>query len=299
MATRENRTGLIISDMPGKLFIVATPIGNLEDITLRAIRILKEVDLIACEDTRQTRKLLAHYDISKPTISYHEHNERERAPELISRMESNHNVALVSDAGTPMVSDPGFHVVKMAIERGIPVVAVPGASALIAALSASGLPADQFLFAGFLPPKRTRRRARLAALKSLEATLVFYESPRRIRETLSDALDELGDRPAVIAREITKLHEEFIRGMLSAIELPASSERGEFVLMIGPASRSRPERKPGQPAHSINDEIQRIMRDEGIAQKEALKRVARERRISKSEAYRAMLAEKEKERSEQ
>jgi 16S rRNA (cytidine1402-2'-O)-methyltransferase len=198
-----------------------------------------------------------------------------------------------------MVSDPGFRVVNMAVERGIQVVPVPGAAALIAALAASGLPTDEFLFAGFLPPKRMQRRARLAALKSLDATLVFYESPRRIRETISDALGALGDRPSVIARELTKLHEEFIRGTLSAIELPASSERGEFVLMIGPASRSLPERKSDQPAHSINDEIQRIMRDEGITQKDALKRVARERRISKSDAYRAMLAEKEKERSEQ
>jgi 16S rRNA (cytidine1402-2'-O)-methyltransferase len=280
--------------MPGKLYIVATPIGNLEDITLRALCILKEVDLIACEDTRHTRKLLAHYEISNPTISYHEHNERERAPELIAHLESNHSVALVSDAGTPMISDPGFRVVKMAIERGIRVVPVPGASALIAALAASGLPTDEFLFAGFLPPKRLHRRARLAALKSLDATLVFYESPRRIRETIRDALDALGDRPSVIARELTKLHEEFIRGLLSEIELPASSERGEFVLMIGPASRSQPERKSDQPAHSINDEVQRLMRDEGLTQKDALKRVARERRISKSDAYRAMLSEKEK-----
>jgi 16S rRNA (cytidine1402-2'-O)-methyltransferase len=277
--------------MPGTLYIVATPIGNLEDITLRAIRTLREVDLIACEDTRHTRKLLAHYDISNPTISYHEHNERERAPELIAHLESNHNVALVSDAGTPMVSDPGFRVVKMAIERRIRIVPVPGASALIAALSASGLPTDEFLFAGFLPPKRLQRRARLASLKSLDATLVFYESPRRIRKTISDALDALGDRPSVIARELTKLHEEFIRGMLSAIELPESSERGEFVLMIGPAP---PERKSDQPAHSIYDDVERLMRDEGLTQKDALKRVARERRISKSDAYRAMLAEKEK-----
>ncbi len=281
--------------MPGTLYIVATPIGNLEDITIRALRILREADLIACEDTRHTRKLLAHYDISRPTVSYHEHNERERAPELIARLESNAKIALVSDAGTPLVSDPGFRVVQMAVERGIQVVPVPGASAHVAALAASGLPTSEFLFAGFLPAKKSHRRARFDALKSLDSTLIFFESPRRIRAAVLDALDVLGDRPAVIARELTKLHEEFIRGSLSAMELPAGSERGEFVLIIGPPPGGPVERKPGQVAHSINDEVERLVRDEHITQKDALKRVARARGISKSDAYRAMLAEKEKE----
>src|SRR5215210_2359288 len=173
--------------MPCTLYLVPTPIGNLEDITLRALRVLGEVDLIACEDTRHTRKLLAHYEISKPTTSYHEHNERERAEELISKLESGISIALVSDAGTPLVSDPGYRLVRRAIEHGIKVIPIPGPVALIAALSVSGLPTDEFTFAGFLPSKKTARRARLLELADHKSTLIFYEAPHRIRETISDA----------------------------------------------------------------------------------------------------------------
>jgi 16S rRNA (cytidine1402-2'-O)-methyltransferase len=280
--------------MAGTLYIVATPIGNLEDITLRALRVLKEVDLIACEDTRHTRKLLAHYQISKPAISYHEHNERQRAAELVRKLEAGKNIALVSDAGTPLISDPGFRIVRGAIERGIRVVPIPGPAALIAALSASGLPASEFTFAGFLPPKRTARKARLRELASIESTLVFYEAPHRIRETVRDLRDVLGDRRCVVARELTKLHEEFIRGRLSEVESEAERMRGEIVLMIG--RRESEESGKGETEVSISERVAQIMREEGIDRRAALKRVAGERGIGKSEAYRAMLVERSERR---
>jgi 16S rRNA (cytidine1402-2'-O)-methyltransferase len=274
--------------MQGMLYLVATPIGNLEDITLRALRVLKEVDLIACEDTRHTRKLLAHYQIAKPTVSYHEHNEHERASQLVEKIQAGMSIAIVSDAGTPLVSDPGFDIVRLCAERNIPVVPIPGPSALIAALAASGLPTNEFTFAGFLPAKRAARRARLAEFAALRSTLLCYEAPHRIRETLADARDVLGNRPCVIARELTKLHEEFIRGSLSDIELNEGAARGEMVLLIGPPSGE--EAGPAEP-RSILEEIESIMRDEGLDRKDALKRVARARRISKSAAYRLVLAE--------
>ncbi|MEK6299207.1 MAG: 16S rRNA (cytidine(1402)-2'-O)-methyltransferase [Acidobacteriota bacterium] len=279
--------------MSGTLFIVATPIGNLEDITLRALRILKEADLIACEDTRHTRKLLSHHQISRPTVSYHEHNERERTSELIARLESGANIALVSDAGTPLVSDPGLRVVQEAIERGIPVVPIPGASAFIAAVAASGLPTDQFIFAGFLPSKRTARRARLAELGTLPMTIVFYEAPHRIKQALADAREMLGERRVVVARELTKIHEEFIRGDLTEIELPEGT-RGEIVLLFGPPAATRTgEVHASRP---VIEDVEELMRVERVDKKTALKRVARARGIGKSEAYRQMLTERAGER---
>ena len=271
--------------MSGTLYLVATPIGNLEDITLRALRVLREVDLIACEDTRHTRKLLSHYEISKPTVSYHEHNERERAADLIEKLRAGLNIALVSDAGTPLVSDPGFRLVRDSIDEGIAVVPIPGPSALVTALAASGLATSEFTFAGFLPARRHARRARLAELAPLRSTLVFYEAPHRIKETLADARDVLGNRQSVVARELTKLHEQFIRGALSEIEI--TEARGEIVLLIGPPTDD----KNVEPARSVLEEVEAAMRDEEIDRKSALKRVARARGISKSEAYRLMLAE--------
>ena len=194
--------------MAGALYIVATPIGNLEDITQRALRVLGEVDLIACEDTRHTRKLLTHYGINTPTISYHEHNERERATELLARLQAGASLAIVSDAGTPGINDPGFRVVRLAIENGVRVIPVPGPSALITALVSSGLPTDEFFFGGFLPAKSNARRGRLSELRTTPATLVFYEAPHRIAATLKDAHEILGEREAVVARELTKMHEE-------------------------------------------------------------------------------------------
>jgi len=276
--------------MAGTLYIVATPIGNLEDITLRALRVLKEADLIACEDTRHTHKLLAHYQISTPTISYHDHNERERSVELLKKLEAGQNIAVVSDAGTPLISDPGFRIVREAIERSITVVPIPGPSSLIAALSAAGLPEREFTFVGFLPARRTARRARLAELAGVDSTLVFYEAPHRIKETIDDALELLGNRDCVLARELTKLHEEFVRGRLSKIELSESATRGEMVLMIGPPLDWE---QPEEPQlTSILERTEQIVRTAGLDQKAALKQAARERGISKSEAYRRMIAER-------
>src|SRR2546427_2421105 len=211
--------------MTGSLYIVATPIGNLEDITQRALRVLGEVDFVACEDTRHTRKLLNHYGINAKTISYHEHNERERAAELLARLQDGANVAIVSDAGTPAVSDPGFRLVRLAAENGVRVVPIPGPTALISALVASGLPTDEFFFSGFLPARTSARRARLEALRRLATTLIFYEAPHRIAATLNDAREILGERKAVVARELTQMHEELARGRLSGLaERYASSE---------------------------------------------------------------------------
>jgi 16S rRNA (cytidine1402-2'-O)-methyltransferase len=280
--------------MHGSLYVIATPIGNLEDISLRALRLLGEVDLIACEDTRHTRKLLAHFQISRPTLSYHEHNERERTQELIDKLKFGMNIALVSDAGTPLVSDPGYALVQEAIAQGIQVVPVPGASALIAALAAGGLATDEFYFAGFLPAKSSQRRARLAALAGVNATLVFYEAPHRIKETLKDAREALGNRRCAVARELTKLHEEFLRGSLDEVReaMPQGDVRGEIVLLVGPPVEDAAEAIDRESVRSIAEEVAALMRDEKLDQKTALKRVARARRLSKSEAYRRLMAER-------
>ena len=278
--------------MVGTLYIVATPIGNLEDITLRALRVLKEASLIACEDTRHTRKLLAHYQISKPAVSYHEHNERQRASELVKKLEAGLSIALVSDAGTPLISDPGVRIVREAIDHQITVVPIPGPSALIAALSASGLPTSEFAFVGFLPARRAARRARLKELADVKSTLILYEAPHRIRATIEDAREVLGDRECVLARELTKLHEELVRGPLSEIEVAEGAERGEIVLLIGPPLRHQAKQPGHSPAHSIQEQVEEVMRTDGLDQKGALKRVARSRGISKSEAYRLMIGER-------
>jgi 16S rRNA (cytidine1402-2'-O)-methyltransferase len=203
--------------MTGILYLVATPIGNLEDMTYRAVRTLREADLIACEDTRHTRTLLDHYGIARPLVSYHEHNESVRSEELVAKMQSGASVALVSDAGMPLVSDPGYRVVMAAIREGIRVVPVPGASALVAAAAGSGLPTDAFYFAGFLPAKAGARVRTLEALRHETATLLFYEAPHRIVDTLGDVERVLGSRPVVVARELTKVHEEFVRGLVAEV----------------------------------------------------------------------------------
>jgi 16S rRNA (cytidine1402-2'-O)-methyltransferase len=281
--------------MAGTLYIVATPIGNLEDITLRALRVLKEVDLIACEDTRHTRKLLAHYQISKPTVSYHEHNEHDRAAQLIKKLEAGLSIALVSDAGTPLISDPGLRIVREAIDRGITVVPIPGPSALVTALSAAGLQTAEFSFIGFLPARQASRRTRLKEIADIESTLVFYEAPHRIKATIRDASEVLGNRDCVIARELTKLHEEFVRGRLSEIEVPEGSARGEIVLLVGPAVHGQAKQTGGEATRTVAEEVERLITAEGLDQKSALKRVARERGISKSSAYRMMIAERNEE----
>jgi 16S rRNA (cytidine1402-2'-O)-methyltransferase len=216
----------------GTLFLVATPIGNLGDISARALETLRNADVIACEDTRQTLKLLSHFGIQKPLTSYHDFNEREKALELAGRIEDGKNVALVSDAGTPAISDPGFRLVRLCRERGIPVVSIPGANAAITALSASGLPSDQFLFVGFLPPRKTARRDQLETLRTFRGTLIFYEGPHRILAAVEDIQEVFGDREACIGRELTKLHEEYLFGRLSEVR-PRIKELGEFVVVVG------------------------------------------------------------------
>lgn len=280
------------------LFLVSTPIGNLEDITLRALRVLKEVDLIACEDTRHTRRLLDHFGISKPTISYHEHNEQQRAEELADRLARGESIAVVTDAGTPGISDPAYRIVVAAIERGVTVTPVPGATAMIAGLVASGLPTDSFLFAGFLPHKKQARRAHFEELKSERATLVFYETPHRIREALIDVREILGDRQAAVARELTKLHEQFIRGSVSDIiaHFDANEPRGEMALVI--AGNRDDNLTPVEDA-SVNQQVERLMREQGLSRNDAIKQAARSRGLSKREAYRLMLEEKESNENEE
>jgi 16S rRNA (cytidine1402-2'-O)-methyltransferase len=268
------------------LYLVATPIGNLEDITLRALRILKEVDQIACEDTRHTQKLLSHYEIHRPLVSYHEHNELTRAPELVLAMEQGAQIALVSDAGVPLVSDPGFRLVTLSVRHHIPVIPVPGPSALLAALSASGLPNEEFLFVGFLPARSGERRRALERLRIEDRTIIFYEAPHRLDETLVEAREILGDRPACLAREVTKLHEEFLRGTLSEISASTAQRpaRGEITLLIGPipAEEQSGHRDTSQ---SLADRVDELMRQAKLDRKEALKLAAKERGITKRAAY--------------
>jgi 16S rRNA (cytidine1402-2'-O)-methyltransferase len=274
---------------PGTLYVVATPIGNLEDITYRAVRVLKEADLIACEDTRHTAKLLHHYGIDKPTVSYHEHNEVTRAEELVDKLEQGLNIAQVSDAGMPGISDPGYRVIKLAIERGVQVVPIPGASALISALAAGGLPTDNFQFLGFLPAKSGQRRTILEALRSSEQTTVVYEAPHRIGASMQDIVEILGsDRPIVLARELTKLHEEFIRGS-AALVLARVQEhelKGEITLLIGKGEAQ--ETQEGAGTKDIAQRLAEIMREQKLDEKAGLKVLAKERGLSKSEAYREL-----------
>ena len=270
------------------LYLVATPIGNLEDITLRAIRVLHDVDLIACEDTRQTQKLLQHYHIHTRTISYHEHNELTRAAELVLDLEKGISVALVTDAGMPGISDPGFRLISLAIRHHIPVVPVPGAAAFLAALVASGLPTDSFRFSGFLPAKSGPRRKLLESIRESPRTQIFYEAPHRIVECLEDVVEVLGpDRHVVIAREVTKLHEEFMRGCAGDVleKLKARTIKGEITLLIG---KTEGEAHEAPPKKNVSERVQEIMSEEKVDEKAALKRVAREYGISKSEAYREL-----------
>jgi 16S rRNA (cytidine1402-2'-O)-methyltransferase len=281
----------------GCLYVVATPIGNLEDISLRALRILKESDAIACEDTRQTVKLLTHFDIQKRLVSYHEHNEITRASEIIIELEQGAKIALVTDAGTPAISDPGNRLVSLCLRHGIRVVPLPGASAFVTALAASGMPIDEFTFIGFLPSRPTERRKRLRALAAEPRTLALYEAPHRLLDTLEDALEILGNRPAVVARELTKVYEEFLRGrvedLLEAVR--KKPPRGEITLLIGPAD--------GEAQHLATDGTQaaiplarrvtEIMNERGVDNKAALKQVARERGLTRREAYKQLLITRE------
>jgi 16S rRNA (cytidine1402-2'-O)-methyltransferase len=271
--------------MPGILYIVATPIGNLEDITFRALRVLREVDVIAAEDTRHTQILLSHHDIHTPLTSYHEHNEKTKAQELVTRLARGKNIALVSDAGTPAISDPGFRLVVQAIRAGVRIIPIPGASALTAVLSATGLPTDRFVFEGFLPAKKKLRRERLQTLRDETRTLIFYEAPHRLKDTLDDIHELLGNREAVLAREVTKIHEEFLRGPVSALvrEIGSGEVRGEVTLIIsGSAGESR-----------VNEDLLkaeiRELKGQGLRVKEIAEVLGEKFGYSKKDIYRLAL----------
>ncbi|NLV32480.1 MAG: 16S rRNA (cytidine(1402)-2'-O)-methyltransferase [Acidobacteria bacterium] len=274
------------------LYLVATPLGNLEDITLRALRILKEADLVACEDTRYTARLLAHYGISTPRESYHKFNEESRTRRFLEMLREGRTIALVSDSGTPLVSDPGYTLVEACRREGIPVTPIPGPSAAIAALVGSGLPADAFLFAGFLPPRAAARRRRLEELAPVPATLLFYESPHRLLASLGDMAEVLGERRACVARELTKIHEEFLSGTLPEL-LRILGERariqGEITLVI-----DRGEAAPGLPPFpdSIERHLAEEMEKSGLPRNEALKSVARQRGITRKEAYNLLIGDR-------
>ncbi|MGI8811734.1 MAG: 16S rRNA (cytidine(1402)-2'-O)-methyltransferase [Pyrinomonadaceae bacterium] len=282
--------------MSGILYLVATPIGNLADLSRRAIDVLKSVDLIACEDTRHTRKLLNCYSISNKLISYHEHNEAQRSQKIVTDLRAGRSVAIASDAGTPGINDPGFFVVQAAIEAGISIVPIPGAVAFVSAVIASGLPTDALFFGGFLPSKKTERLKRLREVASIPATLLFYESPNRLARSLADCLEVMGPRRAVYARELTKLHEEFVRGDLASLASSTDvlSVKGEIVLVI---DRERAESKPVSAPDTVASRVAEI-KASGVDQKFALKQAAREFGISKSEAYRYLQAVKDRQKAD-
>jgi len=259
--------------VPGTLYLVATPIGNLEDITLRAIRVLREAAVVAAEDTRHTGKLLAHLGIHTQTTSFYEQNELERIPRLISRLTAGESVALVSDAGTPGISDPGYRLVRAAIEAGIPVEAVPGASAVLTALVASGLPTNAFAFLGFAPPRAQARERWLASLATRQETIVFFEAPHRVRETLEAAARILGDRTAMVGRELTKLHEEKIRGRLTEILGQLTETRGEFTIVLAPADPAA-EKPPIPDNPALYREFCDLTENEGLGRRAAISRLA-------------------------
>lgn len=275
--------------MPGTLYIVATPIGNLEDITLRALRILKEVDLIAAEDTRHSRKLLSHFGISKPLTSYFDHNKDLKGDLILDRLREGQNVALITDAGTPCISDPGYQLVRDAVADSIPVVPIPGACAAITALSASGLPTDHFSFAGFLPNKQGKRRERLQGLAADRGVLIFYESPKRLLATLQDMLEVLGDREAVVSRELTKMYEEFLRGRLSRLvaQVQGREIRGEVAILVTPAEEPEVADAP-----AMEELLQKYLASGEMSLKDAVKRVALETGLPKSTVYAEALRQK-------
>lgn len=279
----------------GSLYIVATPIGNLEDITLRALRTLKEVALIAAEDTRQTRKLLTHYDIPTKLTSYHSHNALEKAPVLMEKIREGLSIALVSDAGTPGISDPGAILVSECLKAGILVVPIPGASAVTASLPVSGLPSDRFVFEGFLPQRAGERRKRLERLKHEEKTLVFFEAPHRIAKTLEEMSEIFGDREATICREVTKLHEEMTKSTLGTLlaGLKGKRARGEITLVVAGAQAGQHESAdPSKQQNTDEESLLKALRlkiGEGMDKKEAVKDVARETGASRNAVYAAAI----------
>ena len=268
---------------PGTLFVVATPIGHLEDITLRAIRTLKEVELIAAEDTRQTRKLLMRYEVSTPLLSYHDHNKERRTPALLDKLKAGNSIALVTDAGTPSISDPGHYLVRAVCRAGISVVPIPGASALIAALSVSGLPTDSFVFLGFIPRKPSKRKGFLERLKEEPRTLIFFESPKRLLALMQEVLNQMGDRNAVVARELTKIHEEILRGSLSEILKVLSARaaiKGECTLLVGGCEGAEASKR-----HLLVRDIRRLRLETSRPLSDVVKQLAREYGLSRKVVY--------------
>lgn len=280
--------------MPGTLYVVATPIGNLEDITLRALRVLREVDLIACEDTRHTGRLLAHYDIHKPTTSYHEHNENEKAGVLLQKLESGLQIALVSDAGTPCISDPGYRIVRQAHAHGIRVVPIPGPCSFIAALSASGRASDAFTYLGFLPARKNARAELLSSLRDEERTLIFFESPERLLEALEDMNQILGPRALTIAREMTKVYEELFAGTpKEGIEYFARKPvKGEIVMIIEPGTRATVSLE-SLDVGSLRQRVIGMTQGLGMMKTDAVKQLARELNVSRRELYRLLIDDEE------
>ena len=267
--------------MPGTLYILATPIGNLEDMTFRAVRILGEVDLIAAEDTRHSLKLLNHFGISKPLTSYFDHNQQFKGERILQALRQEKSVALISDAGTPCISDPGFNLVRAAVAEGIAVIPIPGPCAAVTALSASGLPSNTFTFAGFPPARQGKRRAFLNAIAPLPGTLVFYEAPHRLEETLRDIREVMGERQVVVARELTKIYEEFIRGTAGEVlaKVSQGKVRGEVVVLVVPGEA---EKAAALPLHEL---IGRLLRDEGLTVKDAAKKAAEMTGVTRNAAY--------------
>jgi 16S rRNA (cytidine1402-2'-O)-methyltransferase len=271
----------------GTLFLVATPIGNLEDISLRALRTLREADLVAAEDTRHSSKLLHHYEIRRPTTSLHEHNEFEKVPELVEQLRRGARIALVTDAGTPSVSDPGYRLVRAAIDAGIRVEAIPGPSAVLAALVSSGLPTDAFVFAGFPPPKAAARTAWLEVFRTERRTVVFFEAPHRIRETLADVRRVLGDREIVLGRELTKLHEELVRGPISSVLGRLGEPRGEFTVVLGGVSDDVTD----QPEQTTDNQLLTefgLLTENGLSRREAISELASRHRLRSRDVFAAI-----------
>ena len=269
--------------MIGKLYIVATPIGNLEDITLRALRILKEVDLIAAEDTRQTLKLLNHYEINKPLISYHRHNEETKSEILIEKLRNGENIALVSDAGTPGICDPGEEVIKKAIEENIEVIPIPGACAMINALIVSGISTKEFEFLGFLPLNKKLRRQKLKEIENSNKTIIIYEAPHKMKTTLDDLKEILKDRKIVLARELTKIHEEFIRKSIDELLSEIDTIKGEMILIIE-GNKIETEGYKNFDEISLEDHY-KLYEEKGLNKKEIIKQIAKDRNVNKNEIY--------------
>ncbi len=275
--------------MAGKLYLVATPIGNLEDITLRALRILKEVDIIAAEDTRHTLKLLNHFEISKPLISYYKQNESTRSVEFVEKLKSGKSIAIVSDAGTPGISDPGEQIVKCAIENNIEIVPIPGACALVNGLIGSGMATREFCFLGFLSAVKKERKEKLEEIKYETKTLIFYEAPHKLKKTLQDMVEILGDRNIVLARELTKIHEEFIRGKISEIIEKLEDVKGEFVVIVEGNCETKKESEIKNLNNGTFEEQYEFYQNQGFTKKEIVKQIAKDRGVSKNEIYQYFL----------